>query len=138
MNPMLIPILGEGVRRVLDSLFPDPVKRAEAEAQLRLLEQSGTFEQRAALQLATLQAEINKVEAGTDKFRGGWRPAAGWVCVAALGAHYVAFPVTSWALQVAGVQVPALPSLDGMLMELLFALLGLTGFRSLEKIKGKA
>lgn len=139
MNPLLLGILGDGVRKVLDSLFPDPAARAQAEVELRKLEAEGTFEQKAALQLQLAQAEINKAEAqAPDLFRGGWRPGAGWVCVGALAMHYVVGPAAAYVGALVGHPLPPLPGIDSTLMELLVALLGLGSLRTVERIKGKA
>lgn len=139
MNPVLLSVLGDGVRKVLDSLFPDAEARAAAELELRKLEQSGTFEQRAALQLQLAQATINNTEAASASwFRGGWRPGAGWVCVAALAMHYVVGPALQWGAAVTGHQLPPMPGIDGALLELLVALLGLGSLRSIERVKGRA
>ena len=58
MNP-LAAILGVG-EKLIDRLFPDPVKKAEALLELRRLEQSGD------LAVIANQAEINKIEAASS------------------------------------------------------------------------
>lgn len=136
--PLLVPVLGDAVRRVLDSVFPDPAQRAEAELRLRQLEQEGTFEQKAALALAQGQIATNQAEAAGGWWRAGWRPAAGWVCVFALAFEFVIAPLGSWGLAIAGHPVPAPPRLDAVLFELLFGLLGLGALRSFDKLRGRA
>ncbi len=138
MNPVLLGVLGDGVRALLDRMFPDPAQRAAAELELKRLEAEGTFGQRAALELAKLQAGTNTVEAGTDRFRGGWRPAIGWTCAAALALQFVVMPVATYAAALAGHHLPPAPSLDGVLWELLFGMLGLGALRTVEKVKGAA
>lgn len=134
----LLPILAGGARELLDRLFPDPAERARAELELRKLEADGTFAERAALELARLQGETNKVEAGTDAYRGGWRPAVGWTCTAALALQFVVAPVATWTARLFGADVPPFPSFDAVLWELLFGLLGMGALRTFEKVKGKA
>ena len=138
MNPLLLPTLIDGVRDVLGRLFPDPTQRAAAELEMRKLEAEGTFDERARQALAIAQLEVNKAEASTDIFRGGWRPFVGWVCGAALAGQFVLGPILEWGFAAAGHPVPAMPRLDGVLWELLFGMLGLGTLRTVEKIKGKA
>ena len=132
MNPLLIPPLIEAGRQLIDRLFPDPVEQA-AERQRAQLE---------LLQLAQAdslaQIEVNKIEAGTgDRYIGGWRPGAGWVCVIGLAYTFLAQPLLSWIALIQDWPVP--PAIDiEALMILLGGLLGLSGFRSVEKVKGVA
>jgi hypothetical protein len=132
-----VPLLGDAVRTVLDRVLPDPEARAKAEAEVRKLAESGTFEDRAELAVRLAQIDLNKTEAAAGTYRGGWRPAVGWTCAAAVAWEFVARPVATWALVVQGVAVPALPSLDARLWELLALLLGVGGLRTIEKLKGK-
>lgn len=83
------------------------------------------------------QMEINKAEATTDLFRGGWRPAVGWTCVAGLVYQFLVMPILPWVVTIAGGTVPPLPAIDNnTLMTLLIGMLGLGGMRSFEKVKG--
>lgn len=85
------------------------------------------------------QVEVNKIEASSGSlYKGGWRPGAGWVCVAALGYSFLLRPLLDGILQnlVDGWQ--ALPALDmGDLLTLLFGMLGLGAYRTVERVKGK-
>jgi len=89
---------------------------------------------------AMAQIEVNKVEAASASlFKGGWRPAVGWVCAMALFYHFILQPVLLFGVAVAGVAIPALPEFDmASLMPILLGMLGLGGLRTVEKIKGKA
>lgn len=139
MNPLFIGPLVEGARVVLDRMFPDPAERARAELELLKAQAEGTFEQKAAQALALAQIGVNNTEAASaGVFKGGWRPAAGWVCVSALAWQFVARPMVAFGFAVAGHPVPELPTIDGALWELLFGLLGLGTLRSVERIKGKS
>lgn len=139
---MGIPILGsliEAGLKVLDRVIPDPQAKAAAQLELMKLQQAGEFKQlEADLQLALAQTEINKVEAGApDLFRGGWRPAVGWVCVSGLAYQMMIRPLLAWGSQIGDWPVP--PSLEmESLMTLLFGMLGLGAYRSYERVKGKA
>jgi hypothetical protein len=101
--------------------------------------QAGEFKVlEADLQLALAQTKINEVEAAApDMFRGGWRPAAGWVCVAGLAYQFLFQPLAAWSGSIQGWAPP--PVLDlGDLYGLLFGMLGLGAYRSFERLKGKA
>jgi hypothetical protein len=113
--------------KVLDKFIPDPEAKARAEKELR-----------ADLLAADRgQLEINKVEAASSSlFVAGWRPAIGWICAFALLYSYILIPfsVYVWAFVLQS-PVPKFPILDDHLWELLFAMLGMGGLRTYEKIK---
>lgn len=134
MWQMLIPILGS----LFDKIIPDPEKAAEAKLKAMELAQKGELAVLDAdVRMALGQMEINKEEANTDLFRGGWRPAVGWSCVAGLVYQFLAMPILPWVAAVAGFSVPPLPAIDNeTLMVLLTGMLGLGGLRSFEKVKG--
>jgi hypothetical protein len=120
--------------KVIDRLWPDPTQRSAAQLELLKLQQSGELAQIAG------QLEINKQEASSPSvFVAGWRPFAGWVCGAALAYSFLVYPLLVWACAIwfPSVVPPKLGN-DGMLYELLFAMLGLGGLRSFEKFKGVA
>lgn len=126
------------ITSVLDKVLPD--QNAATEAKMRALEMAQKGELAvldADVRLALGQMEINKAEATTDLFRGGWRPAVGWVCVLGLGYQLVLRPLLPWVARVAGADVPDLPSIDTeTLMVLLTGMLGLGGLRTFERVKG--
>lgn len=150
MNPLLIPVgakLGELVidagRQLIDALIPnDPnspenqQKRKEAELTLFQLQQTERMqgrEQEVALALA--QIRLNEVEASSDSlFKSGWRPALGWACVGGFTYQAIIRNILAWLSENVGWTVP--PSLEmDTLMTLLFALLGLGGYRTAEKLQ---
>ena len=122
---------------LLDKLIPDPEARAKAQLDLLKLQQDGVFKDLdAQLQINLAQAEINKVEAASQNgFQAGWRPLAGYMCVAGLGYEFLLRPLLPWALTVSGVEAPPLPSLDGVLFELMFGMLGLGTLRTADRWK---
>lgn len=128
------------ITSVLDKVLPDATAAADAKLKALELAQKGELAVLDAdMRLALAQIEVNKVEASTDLFRGGWRPAVGWVCVLGLGYQLVLRPVLPWLVRVAGGEVPDLPSIDtDTLMVLLTGMLGLGGLRTFEKVKGRA
>ena len=129
----LIGTLLPAVTGILDKLIPDAGARdkAKAETEAALL---------AALAKADAdQIAVNKAEAESgSNFRGGWRPAVGWICAAALGYQFLIRPIAPWIANAFGANLPPMPGLDGTLTELVFAMLGLGGLRSFEKLKGVA
>lgn len=127
MIAALLPIIGQ----VLDRVIPDTDAREKAKAQLEV--QLLQNEQ----QLSIAQTEINKIEAAsTDRFVSGWRPFIGWVCGTALAYTYIGQPLLAWILLLTGANATP-PSIVGdNLMELVFAMLGLGGLRTFEKVKG--
>lgn len=131
---LLIP----AVMPLLDKILPDAGQREAAKLKMIEMAQAGELAvMNADLQMALGQMEINKEEAKTDLFRGGWRPAVGWVCVFGLAYQFLLMPILPWAVTVAGAEVPPLPPIDlGTLMTLLLGMLGLGGLRSFEKVKG--
>jgi hypothetical protein len=132
----LIPVIGT----VLEKVLPDPQASAEAKIKLMELAQKGELAVLdAETKMALGQIEVNKVEAGTDMFRGGWRPATGWACVFGLVYQFLLQPLLPWLVAVCGGSVPPLPPIDNeTLMVLLTGMLGLGGLRTFERIKGKA
>lgn len=127
------------ITQVLDKILPDPQAAAEAKLRARDMAQKGELAALDAdLRLALGQMEVNKVEATTDMFRGGWRPSVGWVCVFGLAYQFLLQPVLPWLVAVAGVSVPPLPAIDNeTLMVLLTGMLGLGGLRTFERVKGR-
>ena len=77
------------------------------------------------------QIEVNKAEAeNANWFVSGWRPGAGWVCVAAMANNFLIVP---YAIA-AGLDVPTLAL--GEMMPVLLGMLGLGAARSFEKVRG--
>jgi hypothetical protein len=136
VNPLLIGPLFELVSKGLDRWFPDPAEKAKVQLDLLQMQQAGDFKElEAQVQLSLAQTKINEIEAASsNSFAATWRPAAGWVCVLGLGYEFLLRPLLPWVLTVAQVPgVPALPSLDAVLFELIAAMLGLGGMRSWER-----
>lgn len=88
-------------------------------------------------QINMAQIEVNKIEAGHRSiFVSGWRPSCAWMCVVALGYHFLLQPIILFIYALQGQQI-TLPDFDiGALMTILLGLLGLGGMRSWEKSKG--
>lgn len=136
MNVLDILTIGS---KILDRVLPDPAQKAAATLEMFRAQQAGDFKELDnQLQRDLAQIDVNKTEAQSpDVFRGGWRPAVGWVCVIGLLYTYLGQPLLTWA---SGIwHIPAPPSLDlGDLLILLGGMLGLGTLRTTEKIRGVA
>ena len=132
MLNVLRPVIGS----LLEKIIPDPKMAAEAKLKAIELAQNGELAHLDAdLKLALGQIEVNKAEATTDKFRGGWRPFIGWVCGIGVAIQFVVSPLLTWFSMVIGVPI-IFPVLDSsVLMTLLFGMLGLGTLRTTEKLK---
>ena len=135
MWQMLIP----AVTQILDKVIPDPTAAADAKLKALELGQRGELAVLdAEVKMALGQLEVNKVEAASaDPFKSGWRPAAGWVCVLGLLYQFLAQPLLAWGSVMQGYAAPPVLEL-GDLYGLLFGMLGLGAYRSVERVKGKA
>lgn len=135
MWQLLLPVVGT----VIDKIFPDAEQAEKAKYELFKLQQEGELKALDAdLQMALAQIKVNETEAGsTDAFRGGWRPAAGWVCSIGLAYTFLAQPLLAWLSASQGWPIPPKIDMD-TLMGLLMGMLGLGGFRTFERVKGKA
>jgi hypothetical protein len=116
---------------LIDDLFTSDEERAEAKVKLLEMEQNGEL----------AQIAVNMQEAKSEHlFVSGWRPAVGWVCVAAFAYTFVLMPFTSFIALVSGMDpalLEALPDLDiGSMMPVLLGMLGLGAMRSYEKKSG--
>jgi len=118
------------VGNILDNLFTSD----EEELNIEIIKQ------RLALKPQLAQIELNKIEAQHRSiFVAGWRPFIGWVCGIALLYSFIIRDILAWYLSQSGSNYAPPPELAmEHLMTVLMALLGLGGYRTLEKIKGKA
>jgi hypothetical protein len=120
------------VSGILDKVIPDSDMKAKLAHEIATM--SDTHAQQALLS----QLEINKAEAASGSlFKGGWRPAVGWICAIAFGYHFVLQPLLVFVLTASGVDLPDLPEFDmGTLLTVLGGMLGIGGLRTVEKAKG--
>lgn len=115
----------EAVGDVLDSLFTSDEERLDREIIKKRLEQKP----------ALVQAEITKVQTNHRSiFVAGARPFLMWVCGFGFAYAFILDPFLQWIFP--DTETPQLP-LDAM-MELTLAMLGLSGLRTIEKLKGAA
>jgi hypothetical protein len=132
MIPQLISAVLPKALDVIDDLIPDKdaAAKAKREIEMKLVEAS------TAVNLA--QIETNKAEAASRHwFVASWRPAIGWSC--AIGIFWMAIgaPIGNYVLALNGMDMSTLPELPtDILLELTFAMLGMSGLRTFEKLKG--
>jgi len=137
---MSLDILGWGkisdfLTDIFNRVIPDPAQKAQAQFQLAQLEQQGEFKLiDTQLQLMQSQTDINKVEAASNSlFVSGWRPYIGWVGGTALAYQYLLRPLIPFLFNLFGHPVPEPMALDNSLQELVYALLGVAGLRTVDK-----
>jgi len=132
MNPLLIAPLFDLGKGLIDRLFPDPAKKAEAELELLKMTQAGD------LQVILAQLQINAKEAeSASVFVAGWRPFTGWICGFGLLYATIIHNVLQWVSVIRAWPLP--PAVDtDTLVYVLGAMLGVGGLRTLEKIRGVA
>lgn len=119
----------EAIGNLFDRLFTSDEERLQAQAVLEKLKNHP----------AELQVELNRIEAAhRSVFVAGWRPAVGWLCAIGVGWSYLGHPLFLWAAALwwPDLQPPAIQT--DSLFELVLAMLGMAGLRSLEKTKGRA
>jgi len=128
----LLSSLIQPVSQILDKAIPD------ADLKRRLAQELATMSEKHAQQLALAQIEVNAAEASSGSlFKGGWRPAVGWVCAIAFAYHFVLKDLIVFGCAVANVEIPELPEFDmGTLLTVLGGMLGIGGLRTYEKQKG--
>jgi hypothetical protein len=132
MNPLILGPLFQLGQGIIDRLFPDPAKKAEAELELLKMTQSGD------LQVILAQLAINAKEAESSSiFVAGWRPFVGWICGIGLAYATILHNLLEWLSVVRDWPLP--PAVDtDTLLYVLGAMLGIGGLRTLEKVKGVA
>jgi len=128
MLPLAIIELGA---KLLDKVIPDKDAREKAQSELFKAAQDQDF------QLALAQIKVNEEEAKSENlFKSGWRPAIGWICVFGLFYNFVLYNILLWAVATFGINITPPALMSDILMELVFAMLGLGSLRTFEKVKG--
>lgn len=127
--------------KVLDKIFPDPIKANEAKLELFKLQQTGELAKLAAeTDLAKGQIAINVEEAkSASLWVSGWRPAFGWTGAAGFAYAVLLDPIARFIAQVCFGYIGPFPAIDTMLtFQLSMGLLGLGAMRTYEKKNGVA
>ena len=120
-----------GVLGIIDKVIPDSGQAALARQKIEL------ELVKVANEVNRMQAETNKIEAGHRSiWVAGWRPAIGWTCALGVLYMFILQPLLQWLAIVFQwtAYVPQFPSEH--LLELTYALLGIAGLRTFEKIRG--
>lgn len=118
------------ITQVIDKLFPDKQKAAEAQQKLLEMQMNGELQQIVG------QLEINKAEASSGStYAASWRPTIGYICAVGLAYNFIVYPVLLWyaAMYKPGFVPP--PLVSDSILELVFGMLGMAGLRTYEKIK---
>jgi len=132
MNPLLLSPLLEVGKTLIDRFLPDPEKKREAEAEFLRMAADGEFKQVIA------QLEINAKEAQHPSlWVAGGRPFFLWIGGAGFGYAVLLQPMLTWLARIKGWPEPPIPDVD-LLWVVVSGLLGISGLRSVEKIKGAA
>lgn len=138
MNPInAFGALFDVIGKVVDRVVPDKQQAAHIQFEtFKLMTGQESEALKADVQLALGQLEVNKTEAASpDFFRGGWRPAVGWICAFGLGYQILVRPLLTWVSTIQAWPVP--PSLEmDTLLTLLFGMLGLGAYRTYERVRG--
>jgi len=114
----------EPVSGLLGKLITDKDQAA------RLSHEIATMAERHGQQIALQQIEVLKADAKGNWFQSSWRPLAGYTCVLGLMVNFLIAPICAGF----GVEIPQADA--GVMMPLLLGMLGLSGGRSYERIKG--
>ena len=127
IQSLIAPVTG-----LLDKFIEDKDQKAA------LAHEIATMSQKHAQELSLAQIEVNKAEAQSGSlFKGGWRPAVGWVCAIAFLYHFLLKDIIMFVCAFAGVDIPDLPEFDmSTLLTVLGGMLGIGTLRTYEKQKG--
>jgi hypothetical protein len=112
------------VSTILDKIVVDKDVRE------KLAHDIATMSQKHHQQIMLAQLEINKADARGNWFQSSWRPATAWVCVAGFTVNFLISPLAVPF----GIEIPQTDT--AVMMPVLLGLLGLTGARSYERVKG--
>lgn len=138
MAPLLAAVLPAIIQKfldkggeVIDRVIPDKAAAEKAKQALAEKTQDQDFT------LALQQILVNLEEAKSPNwFVAGWRPACGWIGALSLGYAALLEPFARFIAKVAFDYQGAFPILDSTItMQILFGILGLGAYRSVEKIR---
>lgn len=121
-------ILGEllgPATKLLDKFIPD------ADEKQRIAFELSTLAERHAQEQALAQIELNKQEAKGNWFQSSWRPAIGHVCWIGLAYNVIVQPML-------GIWFKVPPVDTDLLYPVMVGMLGMSGIRGFEKVKGVA
>jgi hypothetical protein len=120
---MLQALIGP-VAGLLDKFIPDADEKA------KLAHDIATLSERHHQEIMMAQIEVLKADAKGNWFQASWRPLCGYVCVLALAINFLVSPIAAGF----GVVIPQADA--SVMMPILLGMLGLSGGRSYERVKG--
>jgi len=113
------------VTGILDKFIEDKDQKAQ------LAHEIATMADNHAQELSLAQIELAKVEAGGNWLQRSWRPMIGHICWIGLAYNVVVSPFL-------GIWLPVPEIQSDLLYPVLLGMLGMSGIRGYEKVKGKA
>lgn len=114
------------VTQVINRVWPDKTQQEKDELA-------------AAVQVINGQLKINEAEAANPSvFVSGWRPFVGWACGSACAWNWVGLPVAKFALALAHNPIQLAAADLSEMLPVLVAMLGLGGYRTIERLNDKA
>lgn len=125
----LLTTLSPILDKVLGAFLPDQGKRQEVIMTILSQFQASDQAQNAVNEKSAQHSSI---------FVAGARPFIMWVCGFSLAYQYLLAPMAVWIAALAGKTLPMPPTIDAVMWELMFGMLGMGALRSFEKIKGVA
>tara|TARA_R100001163_G_scaffold28831_2_gene23043 strand:+ start:1649 stop:2026 length:378 start_codon:yes stop_codon:yes gene_type:complete len=113
------------VTGILDKFIEDKDQKAQ------LAHEIATMADNHAQELSLAQIELAKVEAGGNWLQRSWRPMIGHICWIGLAYNVVVSPFL-------GIWLPVPEIQSDLLYPVLLGMLGMSGIRGYERVKGKA
>ena len=113
------------VTGILDKFIEDKDQKAQ------LAHKIATMADNHAQELSLAQIELAKVEAGGNWLQRSWRPMIGHICWIGLAYNVVVSPFL-------GIWLPVPEIQSDLLYPVLLGMLGMSGIRGYERVKGKA
>ena len=127
---LVLPLLGIA-EKIFDRVIPDKAAAEKAKLEMSAALQSQEFA------LALEQIKVNVEEAKSPSLLvAGWRPMCGWIGAFALGYAAIFEPIARFVSLVFFDYKGPFPALDTTItMQILFGILGLGAYRTVEKVK---
>ena len=127
LKPLIIPIIDKAL-----DLIPNSNDRARAKEDLEKNLLS------AVVTANNAKTQINEIEAGhASMFVAGWRPFIGWVCGFGVAWAFIVQPTLIWLMASFDIGITNIPEIDtDGLFQLVMGMLGMSGLRTYEKLKG--
>lgn len=113
------------VTGILDKFIEDKDQKAQ------LAHEIATMADNHAQELSLAQIDLAKVEAGGNWLQRSWRPMIGHICWIGLAYNVVVSPFL-------GIWLPVPEIQSDLLYPVLLGMLGMSGIRGYERVKGKA